>query len=71
MWLPRPIYESLPWAYWVIGLVMLVLTAYVGEMRPITVVYAITGTLSFIAGIVVSAKRAQARKTRDGREVTE
>lgn len=71
MWLPRPIYESLPWAYWVIGILMLVLIAYVGEIRPVTFVYAASGALCFIAGVVVSAKRARARRTRSDREVTE
>ena len=70
MWLPRPIYESLPWAYWVIGLLMLVLTAYVGEMRPVTIVYAATGALCFVAGVIVSAKRTKARKTGTAEEIT-
>lgn len=71
MWLPRPIYESLPWAYWVIGLLMLVLTAYVGDMRPVTIVYMSTGALSFAAGIVVASKRAQARKTGNNEKMAE
>lgn len=53
------------------GLLLLVLMAYVGEMRRITIVYAVTAVICFVAGIVVSATRSQARKNPSDAEVTD
>ena len=75
MWLSKPLYESLPYGYLVIGVISLVATLYVDWWYWPTVATFI-GITSLVAGLVVwlrrrDSRRRRERKTEIGDEVSE
>jgi hypothetical protein len=64
MWLPTPLYESLPAAYVIIGLLMLGGVIYVGFDGPLQYCYAGLGVIAVLAGFTVSKRRNLARQSR-------
>ncbi len=57
MWLPEPIYKSLPLTYAVIGLAFLLGVLYVGPDAPLGTFYLAMGMVSILAGVTVAAWR--------------
>lgn len=64
MWLSKPIYESLPYTYILVGAVSLVATIYVDWWYWPTIATVI-GITSLIAGLVVWLRRRDYRQNRD------
>jgi hypothetical protein len=61
MWLPGPVYECLPYAYVVAGVLFVAGTAYTGPGPWATVMYGVAGAISLLAGIAVYLKRKNTR----------
>jgi len=57
MWVPTPIYESLPYAYVIGGLLFFAGTLYIGLSAPGASLYLTCGLISIAYGIVIFAKR--------------
>ena len=64
MWLPTPVYKSLPTAYAVIGVAFIAGTVYVGPDAPLGVWYLGLGIVSILASITVSIWRARHKENR-------
>jgi protein-S-isoprenylcysteine O-methyltransferase Ste14 len=62
MWIPTPIYESLPYAYIVVGVLFISGTLYVGLNHPAAPLYITCGLFSIIVGAAVFAKRQAHRR---------
>ncbi|HSD69941.1 MAG TPA: hypothetical protein VLB07_10320, partial [Woeseiaceae bacterium] len=62
MWLPGPLYESLPYLYVGCGALMLVGTIYLGVGTAGTPYYFLIGLLSIIGGVVIYLRRMSARQ---------
>ena len=60
MWLAKPIYESLPYFYLVVGAIALAASMYVDHDYWPTISF-VLGLLCLVAGIVVLLKRRDAR----------
>ena len=63
MWIAKPLYESLPYFYLLVGGVMLAASMYVNHWYWPTISF-VAGLVSLVAGLVVLLKRRDAR-TRD------
>lgn len=63
MWVSKPIYESLPYFYLVVGAVTLAASLYVNHWYWPTICFA-TGLFCLVAGLVVYLKRRDARSNR-------
>lgn len=61
MWLPTPVYESLPYAYVVVGLLFISGATYIGLESGESTIYLGTGTISVLSGVLVYMRRATAR----------
>jgi len=61
MWLPARIYESLPYAYFLGGLVFVAGAIYLGLGVPVSPLYLTLGIISIFSGILVFIKRRHAR----------
>jgi hypothetical protein len=61
MWIPGPIYESLPYAYIVAGVLFISGTLYIGLDTPGAPLYIVCGLISIISGAFVFGWR-QARR---------
>ncbi len=61
MWLPRPIYESLPTIYMVIGLLFLAGAIYLGLVHEASIAYAGIGIVCFLSGLFIRERRREAR----------
>ena len=61
MWLPGPVYESLPYAYVAAGVLFVAGTLYTGPGPWATVMYGVAGAISLLAGIAVYVKRRNTR----------
>jgi hypothetical protein len=61
--LSRPIYEGLPWAYLLAGLVALV-ASYFQTSSGLSLVLGLPGLLVFLAGVVVLLRRRGYRRLR-------
>lgn len=61
MWLPDPIYERLPQAYILIGLLFLAGTLYIGFDADLAEMYLALGFLSMLSGFVVFLRRRTER----------
>lgn len=57
MWLPTPIYEALPYAYVIGGVLFISGTLYLGLHHPAAPLYVTCGLVSIVAGIFVFGKR--------------
>ncbi len=62
MWLPAPIYESLPYAYVVGGVLFICGTLYIGFQSAFAPLYIAVGLLSVIYGIYIIARRMTSRR---------
>ena len=62
MWLPSPIYESLPYAYIIGGVLFISGTMYIGITAPGTPLYIGCGLLSIIYGATIFSKRQAHRR---------
>ncbi len=67
MRLPTFVYEALPTAYVVIGILLLCGVFYVGFYDQMSFVYAGLGVAAVLAGIVVRQRRSQARQSVAGK----
>ena len=65
MWLPEPIYERLPHAYFVIGVLFIGGTLYIGPAAALSEFYLGMGFVSLLSGFVVTLRRRteRAKKT--------
>ena len=61
MWLPTPVYESLPYAYIGTGIVLIGGASYLGLHTDAAPVYLGTGAISVLLGVLVHLRRAHAR----------
>ena len=61
--LSRPVYEGLPWAYLVFGLLALIVS-YGQESSAVSVLLGLPGLVALLAGIVVLLKRRDYRAMR-------
>lgn len=57
MWIPTPVYESLPYVYVLGGVLFISGTLYIGLHHAAAPLYITCGLASIVAGIVVFAKR--------------
>ena len=64
MWLPTPVYKSLPAAYAVIGVAFIAGTFYVGPNAPLGAWYLGLGILSILASVTVAIWRARHKEER-------
>ncbi|MDJ0907684.1 MAG: hypothetical protein QNI99_00715 [Woeseiaceae bacterium] len=60
MWISKPIYESLPYFYLILGAISLAASMYVRYDYWPTICF-VTGVLCLVAGLVVLLKRRDAR----------
>lgn len=63
MWLPKPVYNSLPVIYIVIGLLIAAGITYMGLERKGSMVYLALAALCIVAGIVVQWMRMRAKQS--------
>lgn len=61
MWLPTPVYESLPYVYVVVGLLFITGATYIGIETGESSIYLGAGTISVLSGVLVYMRRATAR----------
>lgn len=61
MWLPSPIYEALPTAYVVVGVLLLGGVSYVGFDGSRSLLYAGLGVVCILTGIMLGRRRKQTR----------
>ena len=64
MLLPSRVYESLPYAYMVGGLLLVFGAIYVGPGVPMFTIYVSLGVGSIFTGIAVCMRRKEARRLR-------
>jgi hypothetical protein len=69
MWLPGPIYESLPYLYIVGGVLFISGTLYIGVITSGATLYIACGLMSIVYGAYIFKKRQDARQ-RTGRAET-
>ncbi len=62
MWLPAPLYESLPYAYVVGGVLFISGTLYIGFQSIFAPLYIGAGLLSIVYGIYIMARRMTSRR---------
>lgn len=62
MWVSKPIYESLPYFYLLVGAISLAASMYVNYWYWPTICF-VLGMLSLVAGLVVLLKRRDYRVT--------
>jgi len=62
MWVSKPIYESLPYFYLLVGLASLGLSMYLNYWYMPTICF-VVGFASLVAGLVVLLKRRDSRVT--------
>jgi len=61
MWLPTPIYESLPYLYVLGGVLFISGTLYIGLAAPGAALYIACGLISIVYGAYIFVKRHQYR----------
>lgn len=76
MWLPTPVYESLPYVYVGIGILLIAGANYIGLDSRESTVYLGTGSASVLSGVFVYLRRSIARtkhkdSTSDGESAAE
>jgi glucose dehydrogenase len=70
MWLPEPLYESLPYLYVVCGALIVGGAIYVGIGTSGAPYYVLIGILSILGGVVIYLRRMTARKGKSDSEIT-
>jgi hypothetical protein len=68
MWLPEPIYESLPYLYVVCGALILGGAVYIGIGTAGTPYYLLIGILSILGGVAIYLRRMTARRQKANSE---
>ena len=63
MWLPEPVYKSLPALYGVMGILFILGVIYLGVDTPMGPVYLGLGLVSLLASIGLSVSRGKGRKS--------
>lgn len=71
MWLPAPLYESLPYNYILGGVLFLSGTLYIGVTAPGASLYIACGLISTIFGVVVFVRRQASRAAVEQAETAE
>lgn len=71
MWLPGPIYESLPYCYVLIGCLFLTGTLYIGLAAPGASLYIACGLISIVSGAIVFMRRLIYRSAMEGAQNAE
>ncbi|MCI0516728.1 MAG: hypothetical protein L0Y45_02740 [Woeseiaceae bacterium] len=71
MWLPEPLYESLPYVYVVCGALLLVGAVYLGVGTAGTPYYFLIGLLSIVGGVVIYLRRMTARQKKSETDLSE
>jgi hypothetical protein len=61
MWLPGPLYESMPYCYLLGGSLFITGTLYIGIDAPGSMLYVGCGLISIAAGVVVLMRRQTCR----------
>lgn len=62
MWLPEPIYKSLPTLYGVMGICFILGVIYVGVDTPMGPIYLGLGLVSLLASLGLSVSRGKGRR---------
>jgi hypothetical protein len=62
MWLPGPVYESLPYAYVAAGVLFISGTLYIGFSAPGAPLYITCGLISIVCGVAILIKRQVRRQ---------
>ena len=57
MWIPTPIYEALPYAYILGGVLFITGTLYIGLTAPGASLYIACGLISIVYGVFIFSKR--------------
>lgn len=68
MFLPKPVYESLPAIYIAIGTLLIAGAAYIGVRNGLMLGYLAVGLSCVLAGIFITSKRQKARSETNGSE---
>ena len=63
MWLPEPIYKSLPTLYGVMGILFIIGVIYLGFDTPMSPVYLGLGLVSLIASLGLAISRGKRRRS--------
>jgi hypothetical protein len=69
MWLPAPLYESLPYVYILGGALFNFGTIYIGVTAPGASLYMASGLTSIVYGMVVFVRRQAYRTTPEQAEI--
>jgi hypothetical protein len=70
MWLPEPIYESLPYVYLLIGALFLSGAIYLGVGAAGVPYYIATGILSIVGGVVIYMRRISFRRHKSNSDLS-
>jgi hypothetical protein len=60
MWLPRPLYEFLPYVYMLVGIGLLAAAWFI-DIRTLPSIFMVVGALSLMAGLVLWLRRRDYR----------
>ena len=71
MWLPAPLYESLPYIYLLSGMSFIFGTLYIGVAAPGATLYFACGLISIVFGVVVFLLRQACRNAAEQIEMFE
>lgn len=71
MWLPGPLYESLPYLYILGGVLFISGTLYIGVTAPGASLYIACGVISLVYGVVVFVGRQAYRAAAKQAEIAE
>lgn len=63
MWLPAPLYESLPYLYVLGGVLFISGTLYIGVNTPAAPLYMACGLISIVYGTYIFKRRYESRRT--------
>ena len=66
MWLPTPVYESLPCAYIIGGALFVSGAIYLGSGAAVTPFYFAVGVFSILSGVFLIVKRRRSRQKTTG-----
>jgi len=71
MWLPEPVYKSLPTLYGVMGILFILGVIYLGVDTPMGPIYLGLGLVSLLASIGISVSRGRGRRSTNNGESDE
>lgn len=70
MWLPGPLYESMPYLAVIGGVLFICGTVYIGFTSIVAPLYIAVGLLSIVYGIYILARRMTARREQQDLKTT-